>query len=382
MRFHIPVAGFVLLAALACAAAARAGVTNPDISVIGQPFLRWTDAAGDPSARRIAFDPGETEMVLDAPLNPYARGSFVFTYAEDEVGVEEGYFLLERGLPLGLQLKGGKYRVGFGKLNAAHPHTVPFAERFGVLAAYLPGEEAFNETGVQVSARLAAPHDVAITASLDALKGDSFRLPRESSGAANDPLEADPGNGDRALEPRAALLGRVSAFVPAGDRSGVELGVSATQGTNNVAAATRTTVIGADAKAKLWAGPNAYLLLQGEVMHHRRDDAAWDEAAAAYATSSTKGTGGYLFADWNWATRYDAGASFSQWQELDAAQDWNRAFGLFAGLALMEETTVFRVDWSRLQPARPAGAPADPEPVQQLTLRVVFSMGPHKAHQF
>ncbi len=382
MRFPVPVAGLVVFVALTCATAAWAGVTNPNVSVIGQPFLRWTDAAGDPAAKRITFDPGETELVLDAPLNPYASGTFVLTYAEDEVGVEEGFFVLERGLPLGLQLKGGKYRAGFGKLNPAHPHTYPFAERFGVLSAYLPGEESFNETGAQVSARVAAPHDVALTASLDVLKGDTFRFARESSGASNDPLEADPENGDRTLEPRAALLGRLSAFVPAGDRSGIELGVSGTQGTNNVAAATRTTVLGADAKAKLWAGPNAYLLLQGEVLHHRRDDAAWDEAAAAYATSETKGTGGYLFADWNWATRYDVGASFSQWQELDPAQDWNRSVGLFAGLALMEETTVFRLDWNRLQPARPAGATEDPEAVQQLTLRVIFSMGPHKAHQF
>lgn len=382
MRFIRSGAGLALLATLALAVAAHAGVTNPNVSVIGQPFLQWHDAAGDPSAKRVGFDAGETELVLDAPLNPYARGWFTIAYADDEVGIEEGFFVLERGLPLGLQLKGGKYRTGFGKLNIAHPHTYAFSERFGVLAAYLPGEEAFNETGVQVSAQFAAPRDIAVTASLDVLQGDSFRIEREDSGAPNDPLTADPEVGDRMAEPRAALLGRVSAFVPLDDRSGVELGVSATQGTNNVAAATRTTVLGGDVKAKLWTGPQAYVLVQGEVLHHRRDDAGWDEASAAYTTGESKGTGGYLFADFNWNTRYNAGASVAQWQELDSEQDWNRSFGLFAGLALLEETTAFRLDWERLQPARPAGATEDPEAVQRLTLRVIFSMGPHKAHQF
>jgi len=57
--------------------------------------------------------------------------------------------------------------------------------------------------------------------------------------------------------------------------------------------------------------------------------------------------------------------------------------GLFAGLSLMEETTAFRLDWKRLErsgPLPPGVTSADP--VQQLTLRVIFSMGPHKAHQF
>ena len=144
-------------------------------------------------------------------------------------------------VPAGLTLKGGKYLVGFGKLNPLHPHAVPFADRFRVLA-YLPGDEAFNETGLQLSARLPVPGDWSVTASADWLQGNSFRIVRDPSGATNDPV--DPLNlgpdGDRPAEPRPAAIGRLSAFAPIGDRSGLELGISATQGTNNVAAATRT----------------------------------------------------------------------------------------------------------------------------------------------
>ncbi len=104
----------------ALAATARAGVVNPDISVIGQPLARWTDAAGDPASKRATLDAGETEFVFDAALNPYARGTFVGSLGADGMTLEEGFFQMNRGLPASLALKGGKYRVGFGKLNPTH----------------------------------------------------------------------------------------------------------------------------------------------------------------------------------------------------------------------------------------------------------------------
>ncbi len=365
---------------------AYAGVVNPDISVIGQPFITWTDDANSLARKRPVFDIGETEFVFDSALNPYARGFFVISLASGQVDLEEGYFSLLRGLPGDITIKGGKYRAGFGKLNPAHPHTYPFAERFGVLKAYLPGDESFNETGMDVSWRVPLPGTWSVTASADVLQGDSFRITREASVAANDPLIGDD-EGDRKSEPRAAVLGRLAAFAPIGDRSGLELGLSGTQGTNNVAAAARTQVLGGDAKLKLWASASAYLLVQGEYLHLERDDARWDEPSASYRRTSTKASGGYLFADYNWAQRYNAGALVERYEDPNASGVHNTAVGAFAGLALMEETTVFRLDWRRLSHdplAFTAGPSATPnnDPAQQITMRVIFSMGPHKAHQF
>jgi hypothetical protein len=382
-----PLLWFLVAPAAACALAlgapaARAGVVNPDISVIGQPLARWTDDAADPGRRRWTLDPGETELVFDAALNPYARGWFTLAIGDEGLELEEGFFDITRGLPGGLALKGGKYRAGFGRLNPAHPHTYPFAERFRLLAAYLPGEEAFNETGVQVSWRTSLPRDAALTVSADLLQGDSFRVPRESSGAANDPLEAGAGDDDRATEPRAAGLGRVSLFAPVGERSGLEFGASFTTGANNVAAATRTTVWGVDAKAKWWTAPRAYLLIQGEWLGLDREDAGWDEAAAAYTSTSVKPAGGYLFADFNWDARWNVGASYERFRQPAPEGTRDQAIGVYAGLALMEETTAFRLGWERYLPGAPAGAAADPEAANSFTLRVLFSMGPHKAHQF
>jgi len=378
----------LLALALVPPRAARAGVTNPDISVIGQPTLTWNDVAGDPSSKRPVFDVGETEFVFDAALNPYAKGYFTISLADGQADVEEGYFSLLRGLPGDIQVKGGKYRVGFGKLNPAHPHTYPFAERFGVLAAYLPGDEAFNETGLDVSYRLPLPGTISVTAYGDLLQGDSFRIPRPPSANPNDPLVVDPVNGDRALEPRTAWLGRLAAFVPVGDRSGVELGISATQGTNNVAANARTAIYGGDAKAKLWTSANAYLLLQGEYLHLQRDIASWIGPTGPFDVSTVRRDGGYLFADFNWKQRYNVGASVDRYEDPVRLGESVTSAGLFAGLALMEETTAFRLDWRRSErsgqtvPFAPGPSAVSFDPVQHVTLRVIYSMGPHKAHQF
>jgi hypothetical protein len=48
----------------------------------------------------------------------------------------------------------------------------------------------------------------------------------------------------------------------------------------------------------------------------------------------------------------------------------------------MEETTVFRLDWDHFQPGTPEGEADAPDAVNTVTLRIIFSMGPHKAHQF
>lgn len=385
-----------LLAALAIVSMpfdppAVAGPINPDISLIGQPRLTWTDETDHPNRERAAFDIGETEIVFDAYLNPYARGMATLALGEEGLELEEGTFTVLRGLPAGLQLKGGKYRVGFGRLNAAHPHTYPFAERFRVLASCLPGEEAFNETGISLSELVPLFGDAPLTAAIDLLQGDTFRREREP---IDDPLDPHHGEtGDRAEETRPAFVGRLSLFAPLGAGSGLDLGVSAAEGTNNVAAGSRTRLLGIDAKAKLWRSSDAYLLLQGEWLRAERGEAAWS-LERGYAQTTRRASGGYLFADYNFGRRYNAGFSFERFEPLgepdsDAVEEvearagaaggdgsgWDQAWGAFAGYALMEESLALRLSWELFQPSQG-------EEAQAVALRVIYSMGPHKAHAF
>lgn len=366
---------FALSAMAADPAAAGAG--NPNLSVIAQPRLSLTGAAADPARNRPVWDLGETEFMLDDYLNPYVRGTVVLAYAAGEgLALEEGYVDVVRGLPGTLNLRVGQWRTGFGKLNPTHPHALPFSEAFGVLRAFLPGDEGLNETGLEASLRLPSPGETSLVASADWLQGDSFRREREDSGLAGDPLAE---TGDDAGSPRPAALGRLSLYAPLDDRSGLELGLSATEGTNNVAAGTRTRVLGLDAKAKLWHGENAYLLLQAEALKLKREDAGWD--GSRYTSEVTDPWGWYAFADYSFSRRWNAGASYERFQADTADRAGNRSVGVFAGFALMEETTALRLDWRREQAGAPDGEPA-PDAVDVATLRIIWSMGPHKAHQF
>jgi hypothetical protein len=365
----LPSALLALLSVLA-PALARAGTVNPDISVIGQPFLHWTDDPADASRKRVTLEPGEVEFMFDAALNPYARGLVIGSLGEDGLELEEGSFTLVRGLPAGLQLKGGKYRVGFGKMNVMHPHALPFADRPRVLVNYLPGEESFNEVGLSLSGRVPLPGSFSLTAAGDWLQGDTFRISPETH------------SDDRSEETRSAVNAHLSGFGMLGERSGYELSLSGAGGTNNVSASTETRVFDAAAKLKLWTAENSYLVVQGEFLKLDREDAAWDSTTAAWTVTDTRPSGGYIHADYNFSPRFDAGLSYERYgRPADPAVD-DQALGAFVGYSLMEETTSFRLDWNHFLPGTASGDPIDPPAVNALTLRVVFSMGPHKAHQF
>ncbi|MBU0676745.1 MAG: hypothetical protein KJ626_01395 [Verrucomicrobia bacterium] len=338
---------------------AGAGVTNPDISVLGQMRTFMTDDPADINRDRAQIALGETEIVADTYLNPFSRGTCVFSIAEGGIEVEEGYLQIFRGLPRGFSIKAGKYRVGFGKLNQVHCHAYPFLTRFRVMEAYLPGEEAFNETGGQLSYLLPLPGDIASTLAVDILQGKSFH-----------PDEED--------ESRPCVVGRWSNFFLLQDPSALEIGISVAQGVNNVEMKTTSILLGVDVKAKLWRNARDFLVLQAEFFGLDREEATL-ATSGSVSTSHLKPSGGYFFADYTIRKRYNVGFKFEHFQRPepnDAGEKlWDRSIGLFTGVALMEETTIFRLNWDRY-------LPDEGEAINTFTLQCVFSMGPHKPHQF
>ncbi len=124
---------------------------NPDIGVIGD-FQGSYISKGDKN-----FDMylNETEISLQATVDPYARADFFLSFGRDPVTgkygatVEEGY-LTTLSLPAKLQLKAGKFREAVGRINPTHPHALPFID---LPNAYvnLFGEEGLNDEGVSLS---------------------------------------------------------------------------------------------------------------------------------------------------------------------------------------------------------------------------------------
>jgi len=88
------------------AGGAAAKALNPDVAVIGD-FL---GAAGNGAGRGTpSLEMHESEIALQAILDPYARADFFFSFGEEGVTLEEGYLTFP-ALPGGFQLRVGKMR--------------------------------------------------------------------------------------------------------------------------------------------------------------------------------------------------------------------------------------------------------------------------------
>jgi hypothetical protein len=214
------------------------------------------------------------------------------------------------------------------------------------------GEEGFNEAALEVSALLPTPGTWASTVSADALQGNSFH----------------PGD-DRN---RIGWLGHWSNAFLLGERGGaLEAGLSGATGVDDVSAKARGWLLGADAKAKLPIGYAGWLTLQGEAAF-RRSHAA-DTTVATPPTEDRSGF--FAVADYRPVPRWNGGALYEQWQREGEPSSVDRAARVFAGYAVMEETTLLRVSFERYMPAGES-------PVHTVSAQLLFSMGPHKAHQF
>src|SRR5206468_3476201 len=125
-------------------AVAGSKVFNPDMAVIGD-FL---GAAGrNPTAGTPGLEMHESELSLQAVVDPYARADFFISFGEEGVNLEEG-FLAFTELPGGLLTKVGKMRAAFGKVNSLHNHILPWADRPLVTRNLVGGEDGIDDAGI------------------------------------------------------------------------------------------------------------------------------------------------------------------------------------------------------------------------------------------
>jgi len=86
------------------------------------------------------------ELYLYAPVDPYFDLYATIPFSEEGVELEEAY-AVTRGLPFGFQLKVGKFRSSFGRLNTQHPHAWDFVTQPLVNKVFL-GEDGLVEKGI------------------------------------------------------------------------------------------------------------------------------------------------------------------------------------------------------------------------------------------
>jgi hypothetical protein len=99
--------------------------------------------------RNKGFNIEAAELFLFAPVDPYFNLYATIPVTEEGAEVEEAYFLTT-SLPAGLQVKGGKFRSGFGRINGQHPHAWDFVDVPLNYRGFL-GPEGMVEKGVQLT---------------------------------------------------------------------------------------------------------------------------------------------------------------------------------------------------------------------------------------
>ena len=157
--------------------------TNPNLSVVLDAFGYSSNLGNDELANRGI--PGFTTQGLDqrqgltvdsaelfffSPVDPYLNFYANLPVSEDGIEIEEAY-VVTTALPEGWQIKGGKFKSNFSRLDAQHPHAWDFWDIALPYRAFLGGEGLGGEKGVQVTYLPALPVYVLIGA--EVLQGEN-----------------------------------------------------------------------------------------------------------------------------------------------------------------------------------------------------------------
>ena len=144
---------------------ASPGLMNPAISLIldteyyhsslSTQELQSRSTPGFTGPQDPSFDEGfnlrSLELGFFAPVDPYFNLHATLPITENGIEIEEAYFVTT-SLPAGLQFKGGKFKSGFGRFNAFHPHAWDFVDAPLPYKLFFGGEgEGLIEKGAQLT---------------------------------------------------------------------------------------------------------------------------------------------------------------------------------------------------------------------------------------
>src|SRR5438093_1978027 len=232
---------------------------------------------GDHDPQQRGFNARNIELAFDGAVDPYFEGfaNIVFKLDNDnETSVEvEEAFMQTSSLPFNLQLKGGQFFAGFGRLNPTHPHTWDFADTPLVNGLFL-GPDGLRGVGAQGSWTLPLPwYSQLIFASQNGRgsTGFSFRNPGDD-GTFFDRITTD--REARGLQDFVWIPRFENSFNLSNTQT-VLAGVSGAFGSNETGANSRTQIYGADLLYK-WKSSHAeggfpFVKWQTEFMYRRHE---------------------------------------------------------------------------------------------------------------
>jgi hypothetical protein len=292
---------------------------------------------------------------------------------EGKLGAEEIFATIVRGLPLDLNVRFGKYRADYGKINLVHPHAWPFVTQPLSQERFI-GEEGLNDAGLSASVLLPTG-SVYTKLTVDLLRGAPIG---EATG-----IEDTTG-----AKPTYANSARLTSFFTLGEHSDLEAGLSAYTGIHDPYNRDRFLYTNLDLKYKYRPSSYTSLVVQGEYLLNTRkalQDRDFNTYVDANGNPERRSitTGGlYVYADYQFKKTYSIGARYDWSQSPYGKTDEARAFAVFVGYYPVEETLGLRLHYQNTKTRDPYALCCISESVNLIALQVLFSLGPHKAHPF
>lgn len=322
---------------------------NPAISLIGN-FL----AVG--GHNRVENLPSaelrESELGLQAIIDPYARADFFLSFGEEGAEVEEG-FATFTALPAGLLVKVGRMRPFFGKTNTLHLHVLPWPDEPLNVVNLLGGDEGWIGTGVSVARLVPLPKDTFSEATLQVFRGDAEGL--FEAGKRSD----------------LAYNGHYRVFRDLTESVNLDTGLSYADGPNDSAVGARTRLQAFDATLRwkpLQTATYRSFAFRGELFRSDREQPGEDPVA----------WGGYVSGDYQLAKRWFVGARYEQ---AEHPEDPDRKDTGVAGLLTFWPSEFSQLR-GELRRRRFSLRDSAHETATELLLQLQFAIGAHGAHPF
>ena len=331
------------------AGGSAAKALNPDISMIGD----FVAVAGGNSIRPSpALEMHESELGVQAIIDPYARGDFFLTFGEQGVGLEEG-FITFTALPGSFVARVGKMRAAFGKVNSMHNHVLPFVDRPLVTQNLVGGEDGIDDAGVSVERIIPFPKGIFLSATGQVFRGDSD--------ADDELLFQSHSKGD------VSAVAHLRGYKDLTESTNLELGASYARGHNELGTDFITSLYGIDATLR-WkplrrAIYNSFVARSEFIWSQRHQEPFEQRAFGMYAS------GEYQFKRrWFLGGRYD-------WS--DRAREANLTDK--GGSVIL---TYWPSEFSQIRGQYRFTDYAGDHKTNELLLQVLFSLGAHGAHPF
>ena len=327
------------------AGGAAAKALNPDIAVIGD-FL---GAAGNGAGHGTpALEMHESEAAFQAILDPYARADFFLSFGEHGVDLEEGYLTFP-ALKGGFQLRAGKMRAAFGKVNTLHNHVLPWTDRPLVTQNLVGGEDGINDAGFSLSRNFAGPKQIFLEGTAQLFRGDSDDLFHAYN--RND----------------VSTVGHLRGYKDITESTNLDLGVSYSRGHSTLGPNVIDQLYGVDATVR-WKP------LRRAIYHSfvGRSEFIWSRIGERRVMTPF---GYYVSGDYQFARRWFFGGRFDRSERLDK-------------LALLQDTggslvlTYWPSEFSQIRGQLRRTSYGEKLTANEFLFQFQFSIGAHGAHPF